>query len=357
MKTRSPWTSTLPLLFLLAFGGIACGEDASSDADVVADVAVDIAVDVAIETSDASDATDATETSDADTVEPDLSFRIMSFNVLCSLCDPANYDTWNERLAYFEDLFARQQPDLVGLQEIIWGYEVDEILAIMPGSYSAVYWPGNEAFLPYPDATVLYRDDLYEEIEQGYYWLSPTPDEPATTGFAASGTQFVRLVSWVQLRRLADGKDFLFSTTHFDNNTPSQDLSSPLYLERTEPWAKKMPVIMTGDYNSRTFDPAYLTLVDGIDGIDGIDGENSQGFSFINAFDVSETWRIDTNQDSVPDYDVPGRIDHVFLHPGPDASEEWVCEDWLVDMHVYGEKDRYPSDHYAIQAQCSLKAK
>ncbi len=109
-----------------------------------------------------------------------------------------------------------------------------------------------------------------------------------------------------------------------------------------------MPVIMTGDYNSQTFDTAYLTLVDGVDG---------QGFGLINAFDVSESWRIDTNQEPVPDYDVPGRIDHVFLHPGVNASEEWTCEDWLVDMHVYGETQRYPSDHYAIQAVCSLNDK
>lgn len=331
MRTHA-WLRALPLLLLLASINVACGDD-----DTTAD--------------DVADTTDVAATDGADTAEvtpPDLRFRVMSFNVLCSLCDPANYDMWDDRLAYFEDLFERHQPDLVGLQEIIWAHEVDELLALMPGSYSAVYWPGNETFLPYPDATVLYRDDRYEAIETGFYWLSPTPDEPASTGFA-DGTQLVRLVSWVQLRRLADGKDFLFSTTHFDNNSPSQDLSAPLYLERTEPWTETMPVIMTGDYNSQTYDPAYLTLTEGIDGGD------SEGFKLINAFDISADWRIDTNQEPEPDYDVPGRIDHVFLHPGP--NDTWTCEDWLVDMHVYGEKARYPSDHYAIQAHCSLNTK
>jgi len=42
----------------------------------------------------------------------------MTFNVLCSFCNLREFDPWSERLAYFGDIFARHDPDLIGLQEL-----------------------------------------------------------------------------------------------------------------------------------------------------------------------------------------------------------------------------------------------
>jgi endonuclease/exonuclease/phosphatase family metal-dependent hydrolase len=291
---------------------------------------VDIHQDTTPDTAEVADTT-------SDAAQPDTSLTIMTFNVLCSLCFDADHDPWAERLAYFADVFARHDADLIGLQEIIWRHEVDEIVDLLPG-YQALFYPGDDDLLPYPDATVLYRAERFERVDSGNYWLSPTPDEPASTGFATS--QLVRLVQWVHLRQRSDGRDLYFATMHVDNNTPSQELSAPLILARTAPWAEQMPVIVNGDFNSQTFDPAYLTLVQGVDG---------QGFAFDDTFDLAQEWDITHNQDPAPDYDAPGRIDHVFV-----AGGDWRCSRWTVDMSVYGARDTYPSDHWPVVAECEL---
>jgi endonuclease/exonuclease/phosphatase family metal-dependent hydrolase len=102
---------------------------------------------------------------------------------------------------------------------------------------------------------------MFEEVEHGFYWLSPTPDEPYSTGFA--NPQLARLVVWARLRALAEDHEFVFATTHFDNNSPSQELSAPLVLERTAALADELPVIMVGDFNSQPVDPAYALLLTG----------------------------------------------------------------------------------------------
>ena len=72
---------------------------------------------------------------------------VMTFNVLCSFCDLRNFDPWSERLNDFEDIFARHDPDLIGLQELSPpplnnGMEVEQILAHAPGRAAVSFTSG-----------------------------------------------------------------------------------------------------------------------------------------------------------------------------------------------------------------------
>ncbi len=57
---------------------------------------------------------------------------------------------------------------------------------------------------------------------------------------------------------------------------------------------------------------------------------------------------VDSNEKPVPDYDLADRIDHIFV--GPNGAG-WQVERWVVDLYVYGQMDRYPSDHRAMFAK------
>lgn len=260
----------------------------------------------------------------------EVSLKAMTFNVLCSFCKPAEYGAWADRVPAFADILERHDPDLFGLQELTFPAEVDQILALKSG-YAAVYLrnvPSGPLNLDdYPDATIFYRTSRFELRDQGNFWLSPTPDEPWSTGFA-EGAQLPRLVTWAKLRELGSGRDLLFVTTHFDNNAPSQDKSAPLLLERTAAAAGTLPTIVVGDFNSEPTTSAYQTLVSG-------------AYRLTNVFDLAQTWSVDTNQQPAPDYDLDSRIDHLFVA----GDGAWQSEQWTVDLHVYGDPARYPSDH------------
>lgn len=156
-----------------------------------------------------------------------------------------------------------------------------------------------------------------------------------STGFA-DGFQLARLVTWTVLRRLEDDAQLYFATTHFDNNSPSQELSAPLVLERVGPFIATMPVVMVGDFNSRPNSEAYSILTEGDP-------------AFVNAFDLAPEWTIEHNAMRPPMYDTSIRIDHIFT-----AGAAWDASSWTVDMWRYGDDDLPISDHWAMAADLSL---
>jgi endonuclease/exonuclease/phosphatase family metal-dependent hydrolase len=279
--------------------------------------------------------TDETETgSPPDLPEPVVApepMVVMTFNILCSFCDDT-YDPWEDRIGYISDTIARHDPDLVGLQELFTGEEVQQLLDLNP-EYDALFY--TDETTDYADATIWWRADRYELLESGFYWLSPSPDTPLSVGF--SPPQLPRMVAWAQLRELSSGAELLFVDTHFDNNTPSQELSAPLLLERTQDQAGPLPIIVVGDFNSRPDTPAYAILSGGV-----APGE----FALTNSFDLATSWSVDSNQDPIPPYDPDIRIDHIWV-----AGGQWSVPWWVVDTWVYGATDLHTSDHFAMAAE------
>ncbi len=274
------------------------------------------------------------ETSNINTV---LKLRVMTYNVLCSFCDKRNFDPWEERIHYFADIVNRHDPDLIGFQELLYGSEVEDIANLLNDKYAYIYFhdPEGPIFEDYADATIFYKKDKFEVVTHGFYWLSETPDEPWSPGW--TNMQFWRLVNWAEMRTLGENSTtFYFATTHFDNNSPNQEMSAPLVVERSRTWAEKMPVILVGDFNSRPDSKAYGILTKEL---------------FTDSFDIAKEWTIDTNQNPIPEYDTSNRIDHIFLSG---KLNEWIVPKWTVDMHTYGEKDRYPSDHFPIVANVEM---
>lgn len=278
-------------------------------------------------------------TDDAPTNEappgPPEPMRVLTFNVLCSFCGGGEYDSWEDRLAYFQDIFQRHDPDLMGLQELAFGSEVDTILGLVDG-YAALYYRDPETVFTYPDATILYRVSRFDALESGFFWLSPTPDVASSIGFASQ--QVPRLVTWAKLRDKNSRRPFYFASTHVDNNSPSQEKSAPLILERTEPWADQAPVILVGDFNSNPTTEAYGALTSGA----------ASEFHYLNAQGLAAAWSVDTNLAEEPAYDLDMRIDHIFLGASTANPVDWSVTDWKVDIHTYGPNNLYASDHFPM---------
>lgn len=269
----------------------------------------------------------------------DQTLTVMTFNVMCSFCknDPYGNEPWEARVPYFGDILTRHAPDLVGLQELTFSSEIEEIQAVAPG-YSSVFVSGLSPaplvqWTEYPDAAMLYRTDRFQLLEQGHYWLSATPDQDWAGGWA--GTNLWRIVVWAKLRQVSDGREFYFLNTHFDNNVPNQENSAPLVLARTEPFAEGHPVIFTGDFNSKPSSPAYTILTSGVGGA---------GFHLTNTFDLAGGYVTLTNLDPEPSWNPDHRIDHIFVA----GNAEWSASNWTADLMAYGPDNYFPSDHFPL---------
>lgn len=322
---------SLPVGFVLALALVGCSPGGDGDTTGGASTTSEAGSETEAESESESEGGSGSD-SDTTSVEDPFpgALRVMSFNVLCSFCS-SDFDPWDDRVPWIADTIARHEPALVGLQELTFAEEVDEVLAAVPG-YAAIYWDPDEG-AAYPDATVLYREALFEPVDVGFYWLSPTPDLPMSKGFA-DGFQLARLVTWAILRRLEDDAELLFATTHFDNNPPSQELSAPLVLERTAPLVQGRPGVLVGDYNSKPDSVAYATLTGG------------EPLALVDAFELAPQWAVDSNMEPPLTYDTSTRIDHVLV-----TDDGWRATRWVVDTWVYGPEDNFVSDHFAIMAE------
>jgi endonuclease/exonuclease/phosphatase family metal-dependent hydrolase len=312
---------------------LACNQPASGDTESGSSSSTESGSTESTESGDTGETEETGPEPDLPEPAPPLEpMVVMTFNILCSFCDDT-YAPWEERVAYISDTIDRHNPDIVGLQELFTGEEVQQLLDLQLPIYDALYY--SDEMSDYADATIWWRNDRYELIDSGFYWLSPAPDTPYSVGF--SPPQLPRLVAWAQLRQLSSGAELLFVDTHFDNNSPSQELSAPLLLERTEAQAGDLPIVVVGDFNSRPDSTAYGILVNGVE---------PGGFALTNSFDLAAMWSIDSNQDPVPGYDPSIRIDHIFV-----AGGQWSVPWWVVDTWVYGPSQQHTSDHFAMAAE------
>lgn len=269
--------------------------------------------------------------------EPGPTYRVMSFNIMCSVCD-FDYDPWLDRVQEFGDVFARLQPDLMGLQEFILAEEVGQVMAEAPG-FAAVYFTETKDYYTYPDAVIAYKTARFDLLESGAYWLSPTPDVAGSMGFS-DGQDIPRIVYWAHLKDKEFDQELYFATTHFDAVHPAQEFSAPLMLERTALWAETMPVIATGDFNLEPDHDAFKVLTEGVDGT---------GFHFDETFGRVSAFQTPTNVDPVPEWKPENLIDHVLTGDG-----NWRVNEWIVDLYKYGPNTMFPSDHRAILAEVEL---
>lgn len=274
--------------------------------------------------------------SDAKAVDPSR-LRVLNYNVMCSFCKNEDHSDWvhdwKARVPWLSDVVQRYDPDLIGLQELsAIGLEAgtpDEASQILGTDTWGVYYyrtkPGDAFEFDYPDAILAWRKSRFDLLEKGEFWLSPTPDTAYSIGFA-KGMQFPRLVVWARLKDKASGREFAFANTHFDNNTPSQDLSAPLSLERLAPLAAKGPVIFCGDFNSTPSSTAFAKLTGGAP-------------KLLDTYAQAPKKTQESNATPTPEWKEPERIDHVYV------TAPLQAEKWSIDLWRYGAKSQAPSDH------------
>lgn len=250
-----------------------------------------------------------------------VEIKVISFNVLVDFSREEGVPKWPDRKDLCARLLRDQDADLVGLQEPSPG-QLRFFLEQVPG-YEAVHYKS------YTDATLLFKKEVFEERERGWWWLSPTP-ERVSTGF---GNALPRIVVWARLRHKQSGRELLVFNTHFDNTMPSQVRMAELCQQQLAKFAERaLPMIFVGDFNTDQQRGDYARLV-------------SDGWS--DAYRACRQATADGRDENVPTHDGGTRIDHIFIH-GPIVPLAWErLESPAPPTRL--------SDHFPIAARLALE--
>lgn len=158
-----------------------------------------------------------------------------------------------------------------------------------------------------------------DPVEQGTFWLSDTPEKP---GSKTWGNGVTRICSWGRFTG-KNGKAIYVFNTHWDHRSqPSREKAAELIVKRIK--ERKHggdPVILMGDFNATTENPAIKTLLGSGLLVDHGGGDQKLTFNF---------WKPGLK---------PGlRIDHIFTSPSIKKAK----------FEVLADGDPVNSDHQPV---------
>ena len=260
--------------------------------------------------------------------EADDHLRVMTFNIRYN--EPKDGENaWPKRKTKVADVIRFHTADLVGVQEAQIG-QLRDLETLLPDySWCGVGRADGKDSGEF--SAILYRRSRFRLIETATFWLSETPEKAGSSGWDAA---FPRIVTWARFRDLKARMEFVHFNTHFDHRGEKARIeSAKLLVNSVSRIARKLPFVVTGDFNARESTDIYKILTGGPSPllIDARYKSEHGHFGPTSTFnDFKEL--------------VPGmKIDYIFVNPGTIVFEHAALADRWDGL--------WASDHLPVLAE------
>ena len=233
-------------------------------------------------------------------------------------------DRWNERLPLLLSDFAALQPDVIGLQEVVYVLEQDRLIgAAGPGHYRASRaWAGRPEY----GNSILTRERDGLSVSE--------PDRLELSHGRSSG----------RLRLDIDGVSVLFANVHLHHEVPDEairDEQARLLLA----WLADAPQsdiqVVVGDFNADPAEPAYARMT-------------AAGFRSAcleaNGHEPAVTWPSGLQGPAIDTDGEPSCLDYIWLRGEATIESARV----VFDRPAVDDTGLYPSDHFGLSALVRL---
>ena len=182
-------------------------------------------------------------------------FRVMTYNIRYN--NPGDGEhAWPHRRARVASTILFNRADLIGVQEALKD-QLDSLSVLLPG-YAWLGVGRDDGRQSGEYSAIFYREDRFEPIDSGTFWLSQTPSEPGSKDWDAAIT---RIVTWAHFRDLDADTSLFHFNTHFDHRGElAREKSAELIERSVTEMAGEYPVVLTGDFNFPPDAVGYATL-------------------------------------------------------------------------------------------------
>ncbi|WP_211747786.1 endonuclease/exonuclease/phosphatase family protein [Paenibacillus sp. Marseille-Q4541] len=267
-----------------------------------------------------------------------MNHTMMTFNLRYN--EPRDgVNSWPNRVNQVAEVISSHKASVIGTQEGLY-----EMLNQLQSNLPGYAWLGSGRLGGEKDehCAVLYNTLLLEALEDGQFWLSESPDQ---AGSISWNSGCPRICTWVHFREKDTGSEFVFYNTHLDHLSHEARMQGAKLLTKEiqqQQEGKYLPIILTGDFNSTPDDQTIQFLRGELD----LSGERSQ---------LKDTFLSTHSKENIGGtfHDFKGGtdgelIDYIFV------SQDWDVHSVLVDRRSF--EGRYPSDHYPVVANLSMKS-
>ena len=261
--------------------------------------------------------------------------RVMTFNIRYgSAADGPNHWMYRRNLVF--DVLADHAADVIGIQEAL-DFQVQQIKRALP-QYKIVSAGRDDGDREGEACPILIRSGRFTLADSGTFWFSNMPWKPGSKHW---GNELPRICTWVRLTDIEAGNSFYVYNLHLDHaSQSSREYSVRLLLKELANRKHQDPVIVLGDFNMETDNPAMAPL----QGI-GADVLNEP---------MVDVWQyLHPDQPSVTTFHAFGKnstgpcLDHIFIGESVEIIES------ALDARTFG--GFYPSDHVPVIAQVRFR--
>ena len=228
-------------------------------------------------------------------------------------------DRWDERLPLLLAEMAALQPDLIGLQEVVYPMQQDRLLgAAGEGRYEAVRgWAGRPEY----GNSLLVRAPL-----------AATASERLDLGAGRAAHR--------ALVELADGSRLVFGVAHL-HHVPADAALRAAQVDTLLAWLDSSPdaeaLIVVGDFNAAPDEAAAARMRDA--------GFRS-AYAEVNGADPEVTWPSGLQAPAMDTEGDPACLDYVWVRGAVTVEDARL----FADRPAVGDATLYPSDHLGIAA-------
>ena len=188
--------------------------------------------------------------------------KVISYNIrMNTKADGKN--AWDKRKSATLQLVKQEQPSLLCMQEVL--PEQKKFLEKKLKGYRAIGVGREDGKSKGEHMAIFYLSKEFELLEHGDFWLSETPDKVSKGWDAAC----YRIVTWGLFRNVKTGTKYYCFNTHLDHMGEVARRESILLIQKKISEIvrdKKLPVVLTGDFNSSTenaiFAPLKQTMIE-----------------------------------------------------------------------------------------------
>lgn len=255
-------------------------------------------------------------------------FIVASYNLrLYTMNDGENI--WENRIEMVQDLIKYHEFDIVATQELMYN-QIEGLLEMEGWSY--VGGGRDDGLKSGEHSAIFYKNELFEVLENGDFWLSETPDVP---GKGWDATCCNRIASWAKFKNLTDSSIFYLFNVHFDHEGElARENSAYLMISKIKEIAGNSPTILCGDFNSTPETKQMKYISDKLNDAYFISEEKPYG-------------PVGTFNDFKIDAEFKERIDYIFL------SDSFGVRKYatLTDSN----HQRFPSDHIPVVTKLYYK--
>jgi endonuclease/exonuclease/phosphatase family metal-dependent hydrolase len=244
-------------------------------------------------------------------------------------------DRWDERLPLLLADFAALQPDLIGLQEVVYPLQQDRLL----GAAGAATYAARRGWAGRPEYgnAVLIRKGLPGALDMALDMAAASSDDRLDLGLGRSA---------LRVELTMDGRSALrFVTVHLHHTTDEEgarhrDEQARRLLE----WLAALPVvpatIVVGDFNANPTEAAYARLA----------GTFRSASLEANGREPEVTWPSGLQAPAMDTDGDPMCLDYIWLGGAVAATSARL----VFDRPAVNDPTLFPSDHMGLVAQVRL---